>query len=155
MKLSATISGKREREKAPYEHRVDSSPICGRSHSSASPWHRQDRGSTSTRRVLRVSTPRTYASGASPFPSALSARVDYAPNWIPGKKVDQSQILKNGRRTFYIVQKVGGTHKDSNGICTHFTALVRFWWSLERWGMTPREVVVRMPGVGIEICTEF
>ena len=78
--ISDDFRREREREKAPYEHREDSSSKCGRSHSSASPLHRPDRESTSTRYVLKVNTPRTYASGASPFPSALPARGGYAPN---------------------------------------------------------------------------
>ena len=43
-------------------------------------------------------------------------------------------------------------HKVSKGTFIHRTAEVRRTLSLERWGMTPREVVVMKDGVGRVRC---
>lgn len=42
-------------------------------------------------------------------------------------------------------------HKVSKGTLTHRIALVCLWWSRERCGTTPRDVVVMKPGVEIWI----
>ena len=54
---------------------------------------------------------------------------------------------------YRMMEKRGtGAHKVSKGTFIHRTADVRRTLSLERWGMTPREVVVKKDGVGRVKC---